>query len=64
MTGRERFMVLEAERRAEQTAPIDAGRWLTVTLIELAKRFLGMAAKAGFTEARQKHECPKCGWRG
>lgn len=49
---------------ADQTPPVDAGRWLTLALIELAKRFLGMALAAGFTEAKQRHECPRCGWRG
>lgn len=44
--------------------PPDAGRWLVVTMIELSKRFLGMAVKAGYTEAVTKHECPRCGWRG
>jgi hypothetical protein len=46
--------------------PPDAGRWLVLALIELAKRFLGMAIAAGFTEARHRHECPQCGnvWKG
>jgi hypothetical protein len=33
-------------------------------MIELSKRFLGMCAAAGFAEAKEKHVCPKCGWRG
>jgi hypothetical protein len=45
----------------ETKPPADAGRWLVLTFIELAKRFLGMAVSAGFPEARQRHECPRCG---
>ena len=47
-----------------QAQPNDAGRWLVTTLIVLAKTFLTRAAAAGFSEARQKSECPRCGWRG
>jgi hypothetical protein len=48
------------------TPPPDAGRWLVLALIDLAKRFLGMAVAAGFTEAERRVECPKCRnvWKG
>lgn len=52
------------DRRADAAEPRDAGRWLVGAMIELAKRFLGMAMAAGFSEAKQKTECPRCGWRG
>ncbi len=54
-------------RTSEPPTPqSDAGRWLVGALIELAKRFLGMALAAGFTEAERRLECPHCGqrWRG